>query len=177
MSLKSPRGQWVNSLAPGSAIWHSGTSHYLSECLPRSMTPVGHNGLSHFFLQALSMGSVSAVNASAVLVSREVPVNAPYRRNLVWPKMGWVFHDLCLCLFFIPLDLQATYHRMQSSLVVMMAWCQTRTKPLPESMIYHLWDSQEQIDGLVQDCGNFSGLAIELLQSCTVPLKYKLWCS
>ena len=28
------------------------------------------------------------------------------------------------------------------------------------------------VDGLVQDCGNSSALAMELLQSCTKPLMY-----
>ena len=28
-----------------------------------------------------------------------------------------------------------------------------------------------QIDGLVQDCSNFIAIALELLQSCTKPLK------
>ena len=33
----------------------------------------------------------------------------------------------------------------------------------------HLSMSLLHIDGLVQDCSNFSALAIELLQSCTKP--------
>ena len=33
------------------------------------------------------------------------------------------------------------------------------------------------IDGLVQDCSNSSGLAMELLQSCTKPSMYSSqWC-
>ena len=32
---------------------------------------------------------------------------------------------------------------------------------------------REEIDGLVQDCSNSGGLAMELLQSCAKPLKYR----
>ena len=35
--------------------------------------------------------------------------------------------------------------------------------------VYHL--SKYQIDGIVQDCSNSSALTMELLQSCTKPLK------
>ena len=36
-----------------------------------------------------------------------------------------------------------------------------------------LHNELEHIDGLVQDCGNSSALAMELPQSCTKPLIYR----
>ena len=39
------------------------------------------------------------------------------------------------------------------------------------STVYMAFKGSHQVDGLVQDCSNSSALAMELLQSCTKPLK------
>ena len=54
--------------------------------------------------------------------------------------------------------------------VYIMAWHRIGDKPLAESMLTRFTDAY--IDGLVQDCSNFSALAMELLQSCTKPSIY-----
>ena len=92
------------------------------------------------------------------------------------PSKRYVPSDSCVCLplFFMVASLSPQHSFLawkQGSNMDMDKITITPTKSKHSKM----W--MEYIDGLGRDCSNSSALAMELLQSCTEPLKWFLGCS